>query len=493
MGSSRSLGELGEVVEGDVIGDPETDIHDVTHDSREAGPGTLFVAIVGQTHDGHDYIDQALSAGASAVCVERPGNRGIPELVVRDTRAALGQLAAEVHGHPSRSLAVVGVTGTNGKTTVTHYVEALLNGAGVRTGLIGTIASRVGDELLPSVRTTPEASDFQRMLAQMRQSGAESVAVEVSSHALALNRIDATRFAVAAFTNLSQDHLDFHGSMTAYREAKERLFSEFEVGTAVLNIDDPVGSAIAGWFEGDVVTVGAGGHFAAEEIEPVPGGTGFTLRAPGGTYEVIAPVFGSFNVSNLAVAIACASLVGPSVRDLVPLLEDLRAVPGRFEIVSQEDEPLVVVDYAHTPDGIRMAVATGREFASGRVIVVFGAGGDRDSAKRPLMGRAASGADRVFVTSDNPRSEDPDAIIDQVTSGITADHAREADRRKAINSAIAEAGPGDVVLILGKGHESGQERAGETVPFDDREVARTALDVLRKSANFGTNSGSIET
>jgi UDP-N-acetylmuramoyl-L-alanyl-D-glutamate--2,6-diaminopimelate ligase len=491
MGSSKSLSELAKAVRGNVVGIPETHILDVTHDSRQVGPGALFVAIRGSEFDGHDYVDEAIAGGAAAVCVERRLSSDFNQLVVGSTRDVLGQLAAAVHDYPSHSIDVVGVTGTNGKTTVTHYVESLLGGAGFSTGVIGTIASRIGEETLPAVRTTPEASDFQRLLARMRDSGIAKAAVEVSSHALALKRVDGTRFAVAAFTNLSQDHLDFHGSMDRYREAKARLFAEFDIGTAVFNVDDPVGRAFADDFKGAQLTVGSGGDYEVIDITPVRSGTEFRFATPGGLFDLAAPVYGVFNVTNLAIAVAASAAAGAEPGELITNLGNLAPVPGRFEIVSGANEPMVVIDYAHTPAGISMAVATGRELASGKLIVVFGAGGDRDRAKRPLMGTAASHADVLVVTSDNPRSEDPNAIIDDVMAGVTTGATRQKDRRRAIAEAIGIADPGDVVLILGKGHESGQEIEGVITPFDDREIARESLKLLRKSTNNDSNSGSM--
>lgn len=491
METSKSLYELAEVVDGDVLGNPQIAVSDVTHDSRQAGPGALFIAIEGEVHDGHDFAPEAISTGASALCVQRKLEFDVPQLIVANTRRVAGQLASEVHGNPSHELDVIGVTGTNGKTTVTHFVESLLSAHGTPTGLIGTIGSRALGKPIQSIRTTPEATDFQRLLGRMRDVGTEKVAVEVSSHALELDRVRGTRFAVAAFTNLSQDHLDFHGTMEAYRTAKERLFSEYEVGMAVLNVDDPVGSAIAEGYSGSKVTVGNAGEFGGGEIVPTSVGVEFELRAPGFRERVAAPVFGSFNVSNLLLAMACCYVSDMTMSEIVAALSELPAVPGRFEIVSHSDEPTVVVDYAHTPDGVEMAVATARPMASGRLLVVIGAGGDRDSAKRAPMGAAASGGDLVFVTSDNPRSEDPGAIVDQVLQGVTTDYIREPDRAAAIGTAISTAGIGDVVLILGKGHEKGQEIAGEVFPFDDREVARHHLNLLRKSANSGPDSGSM--
>jgi UDP-N-acetylmuramoyl-L-alanyl-D-glutamate--2,6-diaminopimelate ligase len=491
METSRSLNELVEVVGGHVVGTAETVISDVTHDSRQAGPGTLFVAIPGEIHDGHSFAPQAVEAGASALCVQRILDLDVPQLVVGSTRRAIGELASQVHGIPSLDIDVVGVTGTNGKTTVTHYVESIMGSNGIPTGLIGTIGSRFLGQDIPSVRTTPEAPDFQRLLAEMRDRGAAKVAVEVSSHALALDRVRGTRFAVGAFTNLTQDHLDFHPSMDAYRAAKTLLFTDYEMSTAVFNVDDPMGRELSDDFGGDQLRVGAGGDFFADGVELTGVGTGFTLTAPGFHGAIDAPVFGDFNVSNLLVAMACCVATGLSVDDVLSAVGELVAVPGRFEVVSEPDDPLVIVDYAHTPDGVAMAVDTARDMVAGRVLVVIGAGGDRDRAKRRPMGLAASNGDLVFVTSDNPRSEDPAEIVDQVLDGVTAPFVRQPDRARAISDAINTAEPGDVVLILGKGHEQGQEIGGEIQPFDDREVARAELNVQRKSANIGTDSGSM--
>lgn len=490
MERSKTLYELAETVGGSVTGAGETLIADVTHDSRAVAGGTLFVALRGANNDGHDFVSVAVRSGAAAVCVEREVDTPIPQLVVADTRRVLGELAAAVHGYPSNSLAVVGVTGTNGKTTVSHYVESLLALDGARTGLIGTISTKILGEAEPSERTTPEASDFQRLLAKMRDLGVETVAVEVSSHALELGRVNGTTFAVAAFTNLSQDHLDFHGTMDAYRAAKERLFFDYNVGTAVVNIDDATGAALAPRLRDSAVTVGAGGDYEAAEIAAREGGVTFTLHSPMGPRQVSAPVMGEFNVTNLATAIACCVAVGADLDRILANIDGLSPVPGRFEVVDDEG-PTVIVDYAHTPEGITKAIETARMIGGGNVIAVCGAGGDRDDKKRSLMGAAASAADLVVLTSDNPRSEDPDTIISQVAEGVTAPLVRQLDRRAAIAEALSLAERNDIVLILGKGHEQGQETAGKVRPFDDRDVAREELIRLRKSASSGMDSGSM--
>jgi UDP-N-acetylmuramoyl-L-alanyl-D-glutamate--2,6-diaminopimelate ligase len=474
------------------VGSPGQTITDVTHDSRQAGPGVLFVAVRGKSFDGRDFVPAAVEAGSPAVCVESEAGSGVAEIVVPDTRAALGPLASTVHDHPSAAMKVVGVTGTNGKTTVTHYLESMAMTAGRRTGLIGTIATHIGGESVESIHTTPEASDFQRLLARMRDDDVELVAAEVSSHALDLGRVMSTRFAVAAFTNLSQDHLDFHGDMDAYRRSKRRLFEEYEVGVAVINVDDPVGQEIADESPLTTWTVGRNGDFGHEGSAPIAGGTAFTLRTPDGSAMVTAPVVGFFNVDNAVLASACAMAAGVGLDDIVRGLHTLAGVPGRFEVVSGSDPITVIVDYAHTPDGIASAISAARSMKPRRVVVVVGAGGDRDHAKRPLMGSAASQADLTIITSENPRSEDPGTIIDAVAAGVDLRRQFhiEVDRMQAIELAVEEASDGDVVLILGRGHEPMQETAGVKFPFDDRRVARLVLQ-HRRSAESGPRSGSM--
>jgi UDP-N-acetylmuramoyl-L-alanyl-D-glutamate--2,6-diaminopimelate ligase len=487
-----TVGEASGRVGGLVVGDPDIWLSDVTHDSALAGPDVLFVAVKGSTHDGHDYVDSAVKAGSPAVAVETLQDNPVTQIVVGDTRAAMGPMAARVHGDPSMELAVVGVTGTNGKTTVTHYLESLLTSAGRVVGLIGTVETRVGATALPSVRTTPEATDFQRLLARMRRLDAGVVAAEISSHALAMSRVAGTRFEVAAFTNLSQDHLDFHGSMESYRRAKERLFREYEVETAVLNVDDPVGAAISSWVETPVIRVGRDGDVRADNVETSFLGTRFDLVTEVGTVTVTSDLIGAFNVENALVAVGCSLALGLDLDEISGGFAHLGGVPGRFEQVSGSGPIHVIVDYAHTPDGVEEAISVARSIAAGRVIAVVGAGGDRDREKRPLMGRAATGADLAILTSDNPRSEDPDRILAQVAEGASGPWViLEVDRRRAIETAIAAAEKGDVVLVLGKGHETGQEIGGQVLPFDDRQVAREILSARSGSADFDPDSGSM--
>lgn len=490
VSSSSPLSRLAEVAGGRLVGDPAVTVRDATHDSRQAGPGTLFVAVPGSRQDGHDFVARAVDAGSPAVMVERPMEVSVPQIVVDSCRVAMAPVAAEVHGHPSGRAQVVGVTGTNGKTTVTHMVEAISTAAGKRAGLIGTVHTRVGRRNIPNIRTTPEATDFQRLLATMVDAGAEVVSAEVSSHALAMYRVDCTRFAVAAFTNLSQDHLDFHGDMETYFAAKSRLFRSDMSERAVIFVDDPAGRRLLDMVEIPVVTVGEEGDVSARRREVGVAGSRFTLVSPEGERPVELRLGGDFNIDNAVVAAACNLSLGASLEEVAEGLYSFEGVPGRFELVSGSDPVQVIVDYAHTPAGIGSAIATVRATApeswvgrggNRRVIVVFGAGGDRDRAKRPHMGAAATAADVVVVTSDNPRNEDPERIIDEVLTGVEDPGRvhREVDRRRAIAAAVELAAEGDVVLVLGRGHERGQEVAGRMVPFDDRLVAREALAARR--------------
>ena len=483
MGEGATLATLATVASGRVVGDSSVSVTDVTHDSRSAGPGVLFVAVRGFTVDGHRFLDAAAAAGSPAVCVEDESARGdLPAIVVEDTRRALGPIASLVHGEPSGRLRLVGVTGTNGKTTVTHIVESIAAAAGLTHAIVGTVGARIGGEAVPVARTTPEASDFQRLLARMVDAGIDVAAVEVSSHALALGRVTGSRFTVAAFTNLSRDHLDFHGDMEAYLAAKASLFDL--AAAAVVWVDDPAGAAIAGDLEIPVIRVGFsdGADVTASEVEVGFDGSRFVARGPSGSAAISLPLAGRFNVANALVAAGCAEVLGVPWDAIAAGIASVPTVPGRFEIVPVEAGFTVVVDYAHTPEGIVAAIDAARDIlaGTGRVIVVVGAGGDRDREKRPMMGGAASAADVAVLTSDNPRSEDPAAILAAVAAGASgpATVIEEIDRRRAIRLALAGADSGDVVLILGKGHEPGQDFGTSVIPFDDRAVAREEADAL---------------
>jgi UDP-N-acetylmuramoyl-L-alanyl-D-glutamate--2,6-diaminopimelate ligase len=490
--SGKTMSALAGLVRGTLVGDGDALITDVTHDSHNVRPGSLFVAVRGARLDGHGFIPRAVEAGAGGLCVDHQVAVEVPQLLVDDTRGVMGELAAAVHGHPSADMDVIGVTGTNGKTTVTHFIDSIAGGAGRLTGLVGTIRTVSSGSSSPATLTTPEASDFQRLLAGMRDEGVDLVSAEVSSHALELGRVRGTRFSVAAFTNLSQDHLDFHGDMDSYREAKSRLFTDYEVGTAVFNIDDPTGAELAAGYRGDVITVGRHGDISVHAIETHPSFSTFSLGYPLGEADVRAPVIGEFNVSNLVLAGACCFAVGIDYEVVFDAMSRVPGVPGRFELVSGDDQITVIVDYAHTPAGVATAVETARRMTRGQVIALIGAGGDRDRAKRPAMGSAVSKADLAVITSDNPRSEDPEEIARAVLSGVEASAADilDLDRRSAIDRAIDAARDGDVVLILGRGHEPMQDLGSVKVPFDDREVAVQSLR-RRRSAESGAGSGSM--
>ena len=446
----------------ELVGDPTVGVTGTSHDSRAVEAGDLFCCVSGRSSDGHDHAPAAKAAGAVALLCERPVGIGCPEVRVDSVRRAIGPVAAAVAGDPSRHLVVLGVTGTNGKTTVVHLLSAILLAAGWPGRAIGT---------LTGARTTPEAPELQSTMAEARHAGVRAVAMEVSSHALDQHRVDGTRFAVAGFTNLSQDHLDHHGTEEAYFEAKARLFTRELAERAVVWVDDAHGRLLRD--SAQIPTVAVSAHDATDLTVAADGST-FAWR--GERVRLVLP--GRFNVANALVAAEMAVAAGLDPAVVAAGLSSAAPVPGRMERVVAGQTTTVLVDYAHTPDGLAQAISALREISDGRLTVVFGCGGDRDAAKRPLMGRAAAAADRVVLTSDNPRSEDPGAIIDVVHSGIPSwvDLLIEPDRRAAIAAALAGAGPADVVLIAGKGHETTQVIGEVTAPFDDREVARELLE-----------------
>jgi UDP-N-acetylmuramoyl-L-alanyl-D-glutamate--2,6-diaminopimelate ligase len=452
-------------------GAPEVEISGLAYSSRSVTPGALFFCVPGFRSDGHDFAPDAVERGAAALVTERRLDLGVPEVVVDDVRAAMGPAAARFYGDPSAELEVVGITGTNGKTTTAYLVRHLLEAAGRQTGLLGTVKRVVGGVEEEVERTTPEAIDLQETFRRMRDGGDRAAAMEVSSHALELGRVAAIRFACRVFTNLTQDHLDFHETMDAYFAAKRRLFEE--PGVSVVNVDDEYGRRIAA--EVDPITFGidTDADYRARDIDFDVMGSRFTLDTPDGELRIESPLAGLFNVQNVVGAIAAVRSLGVESISL----EGFGRVPGRFEAVDEGQDFGVLVDYAHTPDSLENVLRAARTVTQGRLHVVFGAGGDRDRGKRPLMGDAARRlADRVLVTSDNPRSEQPESIIDEVMEGAGPDAEREVDRRRAIARAIEEAEPGDVVVIAGKGHEQGQEfENGRKEPFDDVTVARDAL------------------
>jgi UDP-N-acetylmuramoyl-L-alanyl-D-glutamate--2,6-diaminopimelate ligase len=463
----------------EVLGDaaraaPPVEVTALAYDNRLVTPGTLFFCVPGFTRDGHDFAPDAVARGAAALVVERPLELGVPEVRVDDVRAAMAPAAAAINGDPTAALRAVGITGTNGKTTTAFLVRGLLEAAGRPTGLVGTVNAVVGGQERAMVRTTPEAIDLQRMFAEMRDTGDEAVVMEVSSHALALRRADAIHWAVAVFTNLTQDHLDFHPTMEDYFLAKRRLF-DAGPEVAVINVDDPYGMRLAHDFP-DAIRVGIDSLHAqvrARGIESDASGSRFTVDG----LELQSPLPGRFNVLNVLGAVTAVRALGVDDATIADGLAHAVRVPGRFEPVDEGQPFAVLVDYAHTPDSLDNVLRAARPLANGRVIVVFGAGGDRDRAKRPLMGAVAcEQADVVIVTSDNPRSEDPRAIVAEILEGCGAGVEVEVDRRAAIEQAIGTAEAGDIVVVAGKGHEQGQEFAdGHKVPFDDVTVAREAL------------------
>jgi UDP-N-acetylmuramoyl-L-alanyl-D-glutamate--2,6-diaminopimelate ligase len=446
----------------DGVGDLGVDVRSITHDSRSVREGTVFCCVPGAAFDGHDFAAVAVDAGATALLCERRLDLDVPQLVVPSVRRAMGPVAAALFGFPSDALGLVGITGTNGKTTVAHLIAAIATAAGRSCGVIGT---------LTGARTTPEAPELQAQLAAMRDAGGDLVAMEVSSHALDLHRVDGTRFRVAVFTNLSQDHLDYHGTMEAYFAAKARLFGPDLCDLAVLNLDVAHGRLLA-----DTAAVAFVGYSFEDIADLEVAADGSRFRWRGRDVHVRLP--GRFNVANALAAATAAEALGLPLDAIVEGLASAELVDGRFERIDQGQPFLAAVDYAHTPDGLRQLLGAARELTENRVIIVFGAGGDRDQAKRPQMGEAAGElADLVVLTTDNPRGEDPAAIISAVQHGIDAltDLRIEPDRAAAIALAVAEAGPGDVVLVAGKGHETAQIVGDVVTPFDDRLVLRGAL------------------
>ncbi len=527
---------LGSVAAGDVsLGEQDAGAVEVTglaYDSRAVSGGELFFCVSGFEVDGHAFAPQAVASGAAALVVERPLGLGVPELLVSSARAVMAPIAVRFYGDPTARLRVVGVTGTNGKTTTAYLLRALLEAMGEQCGLLGTVTSIVGGEEQQVTRTTPEAIDLQGVFRAMLDGGDSACAIEVSSHALELGRVDQTTFAAAVFTNLTQDHLDFHDTMEDYFLAKRKLFAEHSPTASVINVGDPYGRRLAAELDAPLTFLvedakGNGGDSSAGTAdEPANtdklaadyvavaiscdfAGCSFELRTGDGSRQVRLPMPGRFNIANALGALAAARALGGELDVLLAALERGVAVPGRFEPVEEGQDFAVLVDYAHTPDSLENVLNAARELiasahdsvagspdgadttngAGGRVLCVFGAGGDRDRSKRPLMGEiVARLADLTIVTSDNPRSEDPEQIIAEIMAGVARapDHAAVrtvAERATAIDEAIAAARAGDVLVIAGKGHEQGQELAGgRKVPFDDATVARKALRVRRGSS-----------
>lgn len=460
----------------------DTPITGIHHDSRRVTSGSLFVCLPGLSRDGHEFALRAREAGAELVIGERPEvNGSVPYVQVDDSRKALALLASAFQEHPSRQLDVVAVTGTNGKSSVTWMIEGIARAAGRRAAVMGTLGIGRPGALRPQPFTTPEAPDFQAELARLANEGVDLVAVEVSSHGLELRRTYGTRFAATVFTNLSQDHLDFHQTMERYAAAKNRLFRVEDRGVddavpAVVNAEDPHLEAVLRGSTDRVLRFGrARGEVQASAAQLSPNGIRLEVRHPRGTSLIRSPLLGSFQVDNLLAAFAVGLVLSFDPDIIVRGLEQLGAIPGRMERVDAGAGVLIVVDYAHTPDALGRAIESLRPFSSGRVLVVFGCGGDRDQSKRYRMGQIAAQADRIYLTDDNPRSEDPALIRRAVREGVEAagaDVIEEGDRARAIELAVHEARAGDILLIAGKGHETVQIRGDGIIPFDDREVAR---------------------
>ena len=483
-----TLGELILRVPGAVLtGDPGLAVTAVTHDSRRSGPGVLFVAIRGFATDGNRFVAAARKKGAIAVCSEGPPLPDIGWIQVKDAREALAVLSAAVLGNPADSLDLVGVTGTNGKTTTTYLIDAALRAAGETVGLVGTVEYRIGDRLIEATRTTPESSDLQDLFRQMVDAGCRRAVLEVSSHSLALKRVHGCPFKVAVFTNLTRDHLDFHGDMDAYFAAKRLLFDTLlrEDGHAIVNRDDDRAEELIRASRGKVWTYSLSqpADLAVEELTLSLETTHVRVKTPVGPLEIRTPLIGRFNVQNLLAALGAGLALGIPEDALVRGLGSLRGVPGRLERVVAGQDFTVIVDYAHTDDALKNLLETVRELRPRRLITVFGCGGDRDRTKRPLMGAVASRlSDVVILTSDNPRSEPPEAILEEIRRGIpqsrSADVHAIVDRREAIAKALEMGREGAVVVIAGKGHESYQQIRDRAVPFDDRQVARDILHRL---------------
>lgn len=470
---------------------PDPDILALHYDSRKVQPGSLYACLPGSHTDGHHFVAQALQQGAVAVlcqrdwlCQQQDLDPGIAWIGVANTRLALAQLAAAFYGYPSRQLALIGVTGTNGKTTTTHLIHSLFENLGYPIGLIGTLGCFFGHTQIPTGFTTPFAPELQQILAQMQTQGARVVTMECSSHALDQHRLDALEFDCAVFTNLTQDHLDYHGTMEAYAAAKQILFERLlkPDGVAILNADDPISATYAQASRGQVFYYGLSSLADLRASDPVYklAGVNYTLHWQGKTYPVSLPIPGHYNLLNSLAAIATGLMMGQEIFLLLEALAKVPGIPGRLEVVTPPDYPfMVAVDYAHTPDSLDNVLSTARQFTRGRLLCVFGCGGDRDRHKRPQMGQIASEkADLIWLTSDNPRSEDPVQILSEISAGIgrTKNVWQEPDRQAAIISALEAAQPGDVLIIAGKGHETYQIFKDHTIHFDDREVVRQWLE-----------------
>ena len=476
-----------------VTGNAAVEILDITADSRAVKAGSLFIALDGATVDGHNYVNKAIEAGAVAVLVSKPVevSGDICVITVEDTRTAMMACVPYFFDYPANSMRMIGVTGTNGKTTTSHMIRHILKAQGYKVGVIGTVHIMIGDTSYPIHNTTPDVVDLQHILHQMVEEGVTHCVMEVSSHALALGRVSGVEYDTAVFTNLTQDHLDFHKTFENYLEAKCKLFEQVSEPDqiksgkgAIINIDDAYGHRVVEKTKAPIITysIDGNGTLNAHDVDMTPKSSRYTVSYDGNDYTVAMNTTGLFNVYNTLAAIGACLLEGISMEDIDKALKTFSAVPGRFELIEEGQPFAVVVDYAHTPDGLENILQTAKAIQENRIIVVFGCGGDRDATKRPIMGRiAAQYGDVVYVTSDNPRTEDPVQIVKDVEAGVK-EGLREGshyevivDRREAIQHAIQNAKPGDIVLIAGKGHEDYQILKDKTIHFDDREEARAAL------------------
>ena len=473
------LSQLATLVSGASSGD--VTVYGITHDSRSVQPGDLYVALLGANSHGIDFVEEAIANGAVAIASDSRGaavsiQKGIPAIELSNAREDMAKLAAEVYGHPETKLSITGVTGTNGKTTTTHILRSVFLDAGKRVGVIGTLGTYLDDDHLPGARTTPESTELYATLALMVERGITHVFMEVSSHALALKRVSGIKFDVAVFTNLTQDHLDFHGSMENYFAAKALLFTPEYSNQAVICIDDTWGTKLAAQVAIPVVTIGANGDWKTSQANSSSDGmtTQQVEIQNSDSISISVNMLGAYNATNAACALAASQILGLPMATSLESLRSIRSIPGRLEKVSIDSPGTAIVDYAHTPDAVATVLTVIKDANPKRIITVIGCGGDRDSLKRPLMGKvAAQLSDIVFITDDNPRSEDPAVIRKSVfdgTKGCPAQVFEVGDRRAAISKALKLSEPGDVVAVLGKGHETGQEIAGEVFPFDDRAV-----------------------
>ena len=460
--------------------DQELEISGISQSASEVEPGDIFVAIQGAKHHGIEFLDEAISNGAVAVITDSKGaNSKLPTLIVDDPSQIVGEVAAFIYGDPSKSLFTVGITGTNGKTTVTTLLHQIWQVAGWDSGLIGTVNTQINGEVIPAEHTTPVAATLQSLFATMKERHLRAVAMEVSSHALTQSRVKGMHFNVAGFTNLTQDHLDFHGDMESYFNAKSQLFKYGMSDLAVINVDDPYGARLSKSIEIPIVTISRkkGGDWYYEEINQFGATYQIKIRGREGLLiEGTTKLIGDYNLDNLLMAVAIAVMSGVDPIEISANLHRYQGAPGRLEQVNVGQEFIAFVDYAHTPDAVQNVLRSARELCKGNLIAVLGCGGDRDKSKRPLMGRALMAADLPIFTSDNPRSESPEAILEQMVQGMDVKGKVIVDRKEAISFAVKMAKPGDVVAILGKGHEAGQEISGVKHPFDDRKVLAQAIE-----------------